>query len=86
MVFLMNDLHWKLTVKTVNITDSYNITIGDWVFFSCQSLITVILEKSVRTTGNYAFYNCKDLICIYFYGETTPTIGTNAFDGIEAML
>ena len=48
--------------------------------------VTVTLGKSVRTIGYYAFYNCKNLICIYFYGETAPTIVTNAFDGIEEIL
>ena len=51
----------------------------------CSSLKTIKIPGSVTTIGMSAFHSCENLICIYFYGETSPTIVTNAFSGVPVM-
>ena len=41
-------------------------TIGDYAFFKCEILTSVIIPDSVTIIGNYAFYNCTSLTDVYY--------------------
>ena len=68
--------------KNIAISDSVK-TIGSYSFGWCISLKTIIIGESVETIGTAAFSVCLSLICIYFYGETSPTISTDAFNDVQ---
>ena len=58
--------------------------IGSYAFYQCSALETVTIGERVETFGDRAFYSCSSLKCIYFYGKTSPTVGTNAFYRVPA--
>ena len=55
-------------------------TIGNYAFYLCNSLTSVVIPDSVTTIGSSAFYNCGSLISVAF-GENSrlTTIGYFAF-------
>jgi hypothetical protein len=36
-------------------------TIGQWAFYNCTSLTTIVIPDSVTTIGQWAFRNCTSL-------------------------
>ena len=42
--------------------------IGDYAFYNCYALASVIIPDSVTSIGNYAFYKCPYLKIIYYCG------------------
>lgn len=53
-------------------------TIGDYAFYDCENLSTIIIPESVTRIGNYAFAGCK-LFNILTKCTTPPTISRNTF-------
>lgn len=58
--------------------------IGDYCFFECAELTTVILPDTVQSVGNGAFVNCTKLRGIYL-PEGLTQIGVDAFYGCSAL-
>ena len=58
--------------------------IGDYAFYKCDNLISIILPDSVSSIGNSAFEGCKKLDNISF-PESVTTIGSHAFSGCESL-
>ena len=58
--------------------------IGNYAFYSCYGLEAVSIGENVETIGESAFRSCSSLKCIYFYGETSPIVGSSAFSGVPA--
>ena len=54
-------------------------SIGDWAFWSCESLTSVTLPNSVTSIGDYAFYQCTSLTSITLPNSVTR-IGNSAFE------
>lgn len=54
-------------------------TIRSYDFSMCSSLKSLILGKSIQEIEGFAFANCPNLKCIYFYGDSEPIVGENAF-------
>ena len=54
--------------------------IGEWAFWYCKSLTSVIIPNSVTSIGNSAFSNCSGLTSIKIPNSVT-SIGWNAFAG-----
>lgn len=52
--------------------------IGDYAFWDCCELTSVILSDSLLSIGEYAFYNCFGLSSLKIPGKVT-TIGDEAF-------
>jgi hypothetical protein len=53
-------------------------SIGDMVFFQCNSLTNIILPNSVNSLGRLAFYECTSLTSITI-GNSVTSIGDSAF-------
>lgn len=54
--------------------------IGDYAFYGCTSLKSVLLERGVSTIGNYAFNGCTSLENVTFENGV-KTIGAHSFEG-----
>ena len=59
-------------------------SIAGFTFAMCSALDTVIIGEMVETIQGYAFSSCYSLKCIYFYGETPPTVSSTAFNTVPA--
>lgn len=69
--------------KTFLIPDSVE-EIGDWAFYNCQKIETVVMGSNVKEIGSHAFYGCKALREIHF-SETAAYIGNHAFEGCAKL-
>ena len=71
--------YWSTSITTANIPSSveynsvtYSVTsIGDYAFFLCSGLISIILPNSVTSIGDNAFYGCT--------GLTSPVYNAHIF-------
>ena len=59
------------------------LTIGNYSFFSCSLLETVIRVENISMINDYAFQYCYNLICIYFYGRISPTSVVMTFESYQ---
>ena len=58
---------------------TYNVTsIGNYAFYNCTSLTSVVIGNSVTSIGNEAFSNCSGLTSIVIPNSVT-SIGERAF-------
>lgn len=55
-------------------------SIGEYAFFSCDSLVSVTIGGNVTTIGPDAFAYCTKLVSLNFLGNA-PSTDPNAFDG-----
>ena len=44
----------------------HSINIGDYAFYNCRGLISVIISNSVRSIGEFAFKGCESMISVIF--------------------
>ena len=58
-------------------------SIGDYAFYSCQSLTSVTIPSSVTRIGEGAFLNCSSLVSIHFDGSIAPEIDHIVFAGVS---
>ena len=70
----------NLTSVTI---DSGVTTIGDHAFRGAPRLTSVTIGSGVTTIGDAAFYNNGSLVRVYFEGLSAPTVGTDAFYGVN---
>jgi hypothetical protein len=59
-------------------------SIGDDVFYNCNTLTSIIIPEGVTSIGNYAFYNCLNLTSITLSGRLT-SIGNYAFANCNTL-
>lgn len=45
------------------------ISIGDYAFWCCPSLTSVVIGNSVASIGNWTFNNCPNLTDAYYKGS-----------------
>ena len=78
----------ETTVEIPSEIDGYSVTtIGDYAFYSCDSLASIEIPDSVTTIGYKAFYYCDSLASIEIPDSVT-TIGDGAFydcDSLESI-
>ena len=60
-------------------------TIGDNAFMNCGELTSITIPASVTTIGDYAFDSCPKLTTVTFQGNSTSTIGDDAFPGYNNL-
>ncbi|MDE7093452.1 MAG: leucine-rich repeat protein, partial [Oscillospiraceae bacterium] len=68
---------------SVTIPDSV-VTIGEYAFYDCDSLISVTIPDSVVTIGEYAFYDCDSLISVIIPDSVT-TIEKRTFSRCDSL-
>ena len=66
-----------------DITNSVT-SIGDWAFFYCSSLKSIVIPDSVASIGDYAFSFCKSLASIVI-PDSVKSIGDDAFYGCTSL-
>ena len=59
-------------------------TIGDYAFWYCSSLTSVVIPDSVTTIGECAFSSCSSLTSVTV-GNGVTTIGSYAFSGCSSL-
>ena len=77
-LYLNNELVTDLTIPD-GVT-----TIGDYVFWDCDSLRSVTIPDSVTTIGNRAFGGCSSLTSVVI-GDSVTTIGDYAFSDCSSL-
>ena len=59
---------------------TYTVTsIGDYAFYNCYVLTSVVFPVSLMSIGDYAFYNCSALTSVDLSSTSLTSIGDNAF-------
>ena len=62
--------------------NSSSITsLGNYCFFNCTSLSSIIIPSSITSLGNYCFYGCRYMLSYYVNPTTPPTLGPSALTG-----
>ena len=56
-------------------------SIGDYAFYDCRNLTTIVLPKSVNNIGSKAYAGCSELTDVYCYTESVPHTNASVFDG-----
>ena len=69
-------------LKSVTIPDDVT-SIGANYFADCSGLEFVIIGSGLTNTGKEVFLNCSTLTSISCKAVTPPTLGTNAFNGVN---
>lgn len=65
--------------KITNGEDTYTVTeIGDYAFYDCKGLTSIIISNTITTIGNSAFYSCSGLKSLTI-PNSVITIGREAF-------
>ena len=59
-------------------------SIGEWAFYNCSSLTSVIIGDSVTSIGEWAFHNCSSLTSVVIPDSVT-SIGYDAFRGCSGL-
>ena len=63
------------SIVTVTAEDLTGATkIGDYAFFNCDSLTTIIIPNSVTSIRNQVFYSCVTLTSMRIEATTPPTL------------
>ena len=68
---------------TYAIPDSVT-SIGNWAFYGCSSLTSIIIPDSVTSIGNRAFMDCTSLTSVTIPDGVT-SIGDKAFSGCSSL-
>ena len=68
-----DELPWasyNTDIKSVVIENGIT-SIGDYVFYNCNSLTSIIIPDNVTSIGDSAFYSCTSLEDVYYTGTKT---------------
>ena len=60
-------------------------SIGNYAFAGCSGLTSLTIPSGVTSIGKWAFRGCSGLTSIYVYPENLPELGTDIFNGCDAM-
>lgn len=69
---------------SVNLTLSGAKTIGEYSFYGCTALKSLILSDGVKSIGECAFYGCTSLTSLTI-GSGVTSMGDNAFRGCSTL-
>ena len=68
----------------LTIPDSVTSSIGNYTFYNCSGLISVIIGNGVTSIGNSAFLNCKGLTSVTIPDGVT-SIGRSVFENCSGL-
>lgn len=71
-------------IKTVRFDNDLLTTIGEYCFYNCTSLETVVLPENIQSIGEDIFHGCTSLSYIDL-PNSLSYIGSNAFNGCEKL-
>ncbi len=65
--------------------EGYPVTvIGNYAFYSCDTLRSIVISNSVTSIGNYAFYSCDSLTSMVI-PDSVSSIGERIFDSCDNL-
>jgi hypothetical protein len=65
---------------------SHVTKIGDYAFYDCAAITSVVLNDELAEIGDYAFNNCNNLVSVQFgTSSSLSTLGSGAFQGCYAL-
>ena len=65
---------------------TYTVTsIGDYAFYNCYVLTSVVFPVSLMSIGDYAFYNCSALTSVDLSSTSLTSIGYATFYNCDAL-
>lgn len=68
------------TVVHPDNNETYTVTaIGNYAFYGCSSITSLVLPSDVSQIGSYAFYNCTGITGTLIIPNRVSTIGASAF-------
>ena len=79
-------LSGEITIPSIiSIADRQYIvkSIGDFAFFNCSEITSVVMPNDLTSIGNYAFSNCVNIISI---STNAIVIGRNAFANCDRLV
>ncbi|MBQ5802307.1 MAG: leucine-rich repeat domain-containing protein, partial [Clostridia bacterium] len=59
-------------------------SIGEYAFYKCTKLTSVVIPDSVTSIGNFAFSNCTNLTSVTI-GNSVTSIGEYAFSNCASL-
>ena len=77
-----NGSYVPASLTTVTVTDAS--TLGNYAFYGCSSLTSVVIPDSVTSIGDSAFYDCDGLTSVVI-GNGVTSIGNYAFYGCSSL-
>ncbi|MBP5681210.1 MAG: leucine-rich repeat protein [Bacteroidales bacterium] len=77
-----NAFYQCISLEKVDIPNSVT-EIGSRAFGNCRSFTSIVIPASVATIGDDAFEYCNNLTSVYVNALVPPTIGTEAFSGVD---
>ena len=75
----------SITEVTAEMLDGVT-EIGNYAFYYCSALTSVIIPSSVTSIGQSTFYGCSSLASVTVEATTPPTLETNVFNGTSENL
>ena len=73
------------SVTEITAEDLAGVTeIGNYAFYNCDSLTSVMIPDSVTSIESYAFYKCASLTSVTM-GNSVTSIGSDAFNGCNSL-
>lgn len=58
--------------------------IGNYAFYNCVNLMSIMIGNGVRSIDSYAFYNCSRLTSVVI-GNSVTSIGNNVFNHCSSL-
>ena len=80
---ILNERYIRKDAKKIKIPNSVT-SIGNYAFYGCSGLTSVMIPDSVTSIGNSAFYNCSGLTSVTISNSVT-SIGDHAFENCSSL-
>jgi len=81
---LIQYINCRDVTPTLTIPDGI-ISIGDYAFYQCNSIVSVIIPDSVLSIGDLAFYGCENL-CSVTLGSGINSLGNQSIDYCKKLV